>query len=102
MINQQIKLLDSSASVAETDAEIVGIYDKIDALIHENGDRMKKAKNRFDATSSEAQYQGHLNAGDTAPFSNFEKYGKQDELEYSCEFWEMAADGAESWECFKG
>jgi hypothetical protein len=101
MLNQKIKLLESNAEVAETDAEVVSIFDEITALIYENGTRIENAKQRFYKTSDEAQYQGNLNVGETAPFSNFVKYGKQAELECSCEFWEMSADSAESWEDFR-
>lgn len=102
MINQQIKLLESESEVAVTDEEILAILDKITALIYENGERKEAAEARFNACSEEAQYQGKINACDTAPFTNFEKYGKGDELQYSCEFWEMAATGAEDWDDMNG
>jgi len=100
MLNQQIKVLESELSVSESESDqhIFGLLAKIDALDAENGRRMRAAKIRFYAESEEAQYQGELNAAQTAPFNNFEHYGKYGELFYSCEFWEMAAASAESWQ----
>lgn len=98
MINQQIKMLDSEAQVAD-DARVLEILDQITALISENAKRMEAAKAKFYGFSEDAQYSGELNAAQTAPFTNFAKYGKQDEMLDSCEFWELAADGAEMAEC---
>lgn len=101
MINQQIKLLDSEAQVADDD-RVIEILDEITALISENAERMEKAKSKFYSFSEDAQYSGELNAAQTAPFTNFAKYGKQDEMLDACEFWELAADGAELYQDDQG
>ena len=95
MLNQKIKLLDAEAQATDSDKRVLEILDEITALISENADRMEAAKTKFYAFSEDAQYSGELNAAQTAPFTNFAKYGKQDEMLDACEFWELAADSAE-------